>query len=44
MKPRVVLDTNAYSALMSGDVRIAEMLSSAQDVMVPIAVLGELHA
>jgi tRNA(fMet)-specific endonuclease VapC len=43
MKPRVVLDTNAYSALMSGDVRIAEMLSDAEEVIVPIAVLGELH-
>ena len=43
MKPRVVIDTNAYSALMSGDVRIAEMLSGAEEVIVPIAVLGELH-
>ena len=43
MKPRVVIDTNAYSALMSGDVRIAEMLSNAEEVIVPIAVLGELH-
>lgn len=43
MKPRVVIDTNAYSALMSGDVRIAELLSGAEEVIVPIAVLGELH-
>ena len=43
MKPRVVIDTNAYSALMSGDVRIAEILSNAEEVIVPIAVLGELH-
>jgi len=43
MKPRVVIDTNAYSALMSGDARIAEILSDAEEVVVPIAVLGELH-
>ena len=43
MKSRVAIDTNAYSALMSGDIRIAEILSSADDVIVPVAVLGELH-
>ena len=43
MKPRVVIDTNAYSALMSGNMRIADMLSDAEEVIVPIAVLGELH-
>ncbi len=43
MKRRLVMDTNAYSALMCGDKRIVAALNAALEVFVPIAVLGELY-
>ncbi|MEI6972922.1 MAG: type II toxin-antitoxin system VapC family toxin [bacterium] len=41
---RVCLDTNAYSRLMGGDAPLIQLLESADEVLVPVAVLGELHA
>ena len=41
---RVLLDTNALSALWRGDERILEALDQAEQVLVSVIVLGELHA
>ena len=41
---RVCLDTNAYSRLMGGHAPLRELLESADAVLVPATVLGELHA
>ena len=43
MKKRIVIDTNAYSALMCGNKDVIAALNGAVEVLVPIAVLGELH-
>ena len=43
MKKRIVIDTNAYSALMCGHEGVIAALNGAVEVLVPIAVLGELH-
>ncbi len=40
---RVVIDTNAYSALMSGDGRIADLLAGTEAVLLTPVVLGELY-
>lgn len=40
---RVVLDTNAYTALLQGDVRIADVLQRAEAVILTPVVLGELY-
>jgi tRNA(fMet)-specific endonuclease VapC len=40
---RVVIDTNAYSALMSGDGRIADILAGSEAVLLTPIVLGELY-
>ena len=42
-KRRLMIDTNAYSALMSGHGGVIAALNDAIEVLVPIAVLGELH-
>jgi tRNA(fMet)-specific endonuclease VapC len=39
---RVVLDTNAYTALRRGDERVLDALAAADRVYVPIFVFGEL--
>ena len=39
---RVVLDTNAWVALVAGDQGIADVLSTADAVILPSIVLGEL--
>ncbi|MFW5695220.1 MAG: type II toxin-antitoxin system VapC family toxin [Alkalispirochaeta sp.] len=39
---RVCIDTNAYTALMAGDHRIADLLSSSEAVILPTVVIGEL--
>ncbi|HKK49122.1 MAG TPA: type II toxin-antitoxin system VapC family toxin [Alkalispirochaeta sp.] len=39
---RVCIDTNAYTALMAGDHRIADVLSSSEAVILPTVVIGEL--
>lgn len=41
---RVMLDTNAYSALMRGDSAIAETVAHADEVMLPTPTLAELRA
>ena len=42
-KRRLMIDTNAYSALMSGHADVIALLNNAMEVLVPIVVLGELH-
>jgi len=41
---RVLLDTNAYSALLSGDELILTVIAQAQTVYMSTFVLGELYA
>jgi tRNA(fMet)-specific endonuclease VapC len=41
---RVMLDTNAYSRLVTGDESVLEVLSEAETVYLSIFVLGELFA
>jgi predicted nucleic acid-binding protein len=41
---KLCLDTNAYSAFKRGEVAVAGILESAEEVLVPAIVLGELHA
>ena len=41
---KVCIDTNAYSALKRGNDAIAELLESADEVLVSTVVLGELYA
>lgn len=41
---RIMLDTNAYAALLSGDVRVRETLATASEILLPLFVLGELEA
>jgi|SaaInl7_150m_RNA_FD_contig_21_1334921_length_256_multi_7_in_0_out_0_1 tRNA(fMet)-specific endonuclease VapC len=40
---RVLIDTNAYTALMTGDGRIAEELARSEAVLLLPVVLGELY-
>jgi len=44
MNSKVVIDTNAYSQLFRGNVAVLNCLSSAQRVLMPVTVLGELLA
>jgi predicted nucleic acid-binding protein len=39
---KVVLDTNVYRALLSGDPGVARRLAEAPGIIVPVAVLAEL--
>lgn len=39
---RCLLDTNAYSALMRGEAMVADRVRRAQEVLLPVVVLGEL--
>lgn len=41
---RVALDTNRYTDFMRGEATIAEQLESAEEVIIPAIVLGELRA
>lgn len=41
---RVCLDTSAYSKLMRGDRALATDLEESDEILVPVTVLGELHA
>ena len=41
---RVMLDTNAYAALLSGDTCVREALASATQILLPLFVIGELEA
>ncbi len=40
---RILIDTNAYAALMAGDRRIADLLAKAEAVLVSPIVIGELY-
>ncbi len=40
---RVILDTNAYSAFKRGEARIVERLRQADEILIPVPVLGELR-
>lgn len=39
---RILLDTNAYTALMSGSREIADALNTAEEVLLSVLVIGEL--
>jgi len=39
----VLLDTNIISALLTGDVVIADNIDAVQEAFIPVIVLGELH-
>jgi tRNA(fMet)-specific endonuclease VapC len=41
---RIVLDTNAYSALLSGEAKVREILEGAAWIGLPVTVIGELMA
>ncbi|MEK7745688.1 MAG: type II toxin-antitoxin system VapC family toxin, partial [Elusimicrobiota bacterium] len=41
---KVLLDTNAYTALLAGEKRVLEALTDADCVYLSVIVLGELHA
>jgi tRNA(fMet)-specific endonuclease VapC len=38
------MDTNAYSRLMKGHAPLTELLESADEILIPATVLGELYA
>ncbi len=40
---RVLLDTNAYSALLTGDERVVEILAESEAVLLTPVVIGELY-
>ena len=40
---KILLDTNAYSALMKGDTGVLDALSEADEVLLSVFVIGELH-
>jgi tRNA(fMet)-specific endonuclease VapC len=40
---RLVLDTSAYSRFRSGDTRVHDFIATAESVLMPTTVLGELH-
>jgi len=44
MNRHLVLDTNAYSNLFRGDTAILDALGEAEEVCIPVPVLGELLA
>lgn len=44
MEVRVALDTNRITDLFRGDVALAEQLSTAEEVWIPLIVLGEIRA
>ncbi|MBI5142813.1 MAG: type II toxin-antitoxin system VapC family toxin [Nitrospirae bacterium] len=41
---KVLLDTSAYSMLMRGSNKVADLLDAAEDVYLPVVVIGELLA
>ncbi len=40
----ICIDTNAYALFKTGDKKIIEILEKADEVLVPVIVLGELYA
>lgn len=41
---KIVLDTNAYTALKKGEPRIRDIIETEEDIYLPAVVLGELYA
>ena len=41
---RLTIDTTIYAALKSGSMHIRELLEKADEILVPVTVLGELYA
>jgi len=41
---KLMLDTNAYSDFMRGDALVRELLAQADEILVPVPVLGELRS
>ncbi len=41
---RIMLDTNAYSAFKRGDEKTVQILSRADEILLPVPVLGELRS
>ena len=41
---KLCLDTNAYSALMQGEKRLVALLENADEIYLPVTVLGELYS
>ena len=41
---KIVLDTNAYVALLKGDEKILQVLATTKIIHLPVIVIGELHA
>jgi tRNA(fMet)-specific endonuclease VapC len=40
---RILIDTNAYSAMLSGDDRIADVLATSEAILLSPVVMGELY-
>lgn len=41
---RVLVDTNSYSLFRAGDNKIKKQLTSADEIVVPVIVIGELYS
>lgn len=41
---RIIIDTSAFSAFKRGNPAVTKALQEAEEVIVPVVVLGELHA
>ena len=41
---KLCLDTNIYSAFKNGDQKIRDILENADEVLIPVTVLGELYS
>lgn len=41
---RLCLDTNAYSSFKSGNRKLAHILENADELLIPVTVLGELYS
>jgi tRNA(fMet)-specific endonuclease VapC len=41
---KIILDTNAYSAFMSGDIKIFDVIINSEKILISSIVLGELFA
>jgi len=41
---RLSLDTNAYSAFKNGNLELMRMLENADELLIPVTVLGELYS
>lgn len=39
---KITLDTNAYSRLLAGDKRVISLIEYAEEIIIPVIVIGEL--